>query len=117
MNRTLASELTAALNDFAEWLCRHEDVPGFCDADFSFSHVGNRWTLKLMVHADDNDQVLKDLAQFAALLGGTVITSGPRITDDGRVFHAARVIADASDHLHIEVWGHLHGPDALTMAA
>lgn len=117
MKHSRIPELIAALNDFADWLFRREDVPGFCDADFGFSHADDRWTLKLMVHADDNDEVLADLAHFAALLGGTVITSGPRTAGDGYIFHDARVIADVGDHLHVEVWGHLHGPDVLKAAA
>jgi hypothetical protein len=117
MSTTHTPELVAALNDFADWLFHHDDLPTFCNADFEDAFATRRWALKLQLNARGDEQVFTDLSRFATVLGTEVTLDEPFTTKDGNTFVGARVTAPISERLRVTVWGHLYGPDALAKAA
>lgn len=117
MSTNYSPELVAALGDFADWLFHHDDLPPFCNADFEDAFATRHWTLRLQLNARGDEQVLADLSRFATVLGTEVSTDKPFTTKDGYTFVAAHVTAPISQRLHVTVWGHLYGPDALAKAA
>lgn len=109
MSETRIPELVAALNDLAEWLHGHDQLPEFSYTGLHYSLTTGRWRLSIQLYAVDDEEFVAALMRFADVLGGALAIDEPQKAGSGQPQRYAHTNAQIGQHLDVEVWGYLHG--------